>query len=104
MRRLFTVLVAASLVAVLGSSGAAQNAGATAGVPNRKDSLKFAAIGDMGTGDKPQYEIGAQMNAWHGKFPFELVIMLGDKLYCSQRTRDFVDKIEYPYKPLLVPG
>jgi len=31
--------------------------------PTASDSLKFAAIGDMGTGDKPQYEIGAQMNA-----------------------------------------
>jgi 3',5'-cyclic AMP phosphodiesterase CpdA len=73
-------------------------------VPNRKDSLKFVAIGDMGTGDKPQYEVGAQMNAWHGKFPFELVIMLGDNMYGSQRPRDFVDKFENPYKPLLDAG
>src|SRR6478672_5917478 len=104
MRRLLAVLVSASLIAIFGSSGAAQNAGAAAGVPNRKDSLKFAAIGDMGTGAKPQYEIGDQMNAWHRKFPFELVIMLGDNLYGSQRPRDFVDKFENPYKPLLDAG
>src|SRR3954468_7469274 len=111
MRRLLAVLVAGSLLAIFESAGTAETgplalaqsatAGAAAGVPNRKDSLKFAAIGDMGTGDKPQYEIGAQMSAWHGKFPFDTVIMLGDNLYGSQRPRDFVDKFENPYKPLL---
>ena len=101
MRRLLAFLVVASFVAVFGQAGTAQNA---AGVPNHKDSLKFAAIGDNGTGDKPQYEIGAQMNAWHAKFPFEFVIMLGDNLYGSQGPRDFVNKFENPYKPLLDAG
>ena len=66
--------------------------------------MKFAAIGDNGTGDKPQYEVAAQMNAWHGKFPFDTVIMLGDNMYGSQRPQDFVDKFENPYKPLLDAG
>jgi 3',5'-cyclic AMP phosphodiesterase CpdA len=102
VRRLLATLAAGALVAQFGLPAVAQSA--AAGVPNRKDSLKFAAIGDMGTGDKPQYEIGAQMNAWHSKFPFELVIMLGDNLYGSQQPRDFVDKFENPYKPLLDAG
>ena len=99
MRHLLAVVVAGSLLAIFGSSGAAQQA-----LPNRKDSLKFAAIGDMGTGGKPQYEVAAQMSAWHRTFPFELVIMLGDNMYGSQRARDFVDKFESPYKPLLDAG
>jgi hypothetical protein len=77
---------------------------APSGVPNRKDSLKFVAIGDNGTGDRPQYEIAAQMNAWRAKFPFDMVIMLGDNIYGSQQPRDFVDKFENPYKPLLDAG
>ena len=44
------------------------------------------------------------MNAWHGKFPFEMVILLGDNMYGSQRARDFADKFEKPYKPLLDGG
>src|SRR3954465_4550558 len=103
MRRLLANLVVASAIAAAGATGAAQT-GTASGVPNRKDSLKFASIGDMGTGDKPQYEVGAQLNAWHGKFPFDTVIMLGDNLYGSQRPRDFVDKFENPYKPLLDAG
>jgi predicted MPP superfamily phosphohydrolase len=103
MRRLLASLVLASALAASAATGTAQ-VGAASGVPNRRDSLKFAAIGDMGTGDKPQYEVAAQLNAWHGKFPFEMVIMLGDNLYGSQRPRDFVDKFENPYKPLLDAG
>jgi len=103
MRRFLASLVLAFTIAASAGTGTAQT-GAASGVPNRKDSLKFAAIGDMGTGDKPQYEIGAQLNAWHGKFPFDTVIMLGDNLYGSQRPRDFVDKFENPYKPLLDAG
>ena len=73
-------------------------------LPNRKDSVKFLAMGDMGTGDPPQYEIAKQMVAWRSKFPFEFVIMLGDNLYGSQEPRDFVAKFETPYKPLLDGG
>ncbi len=102
MRRLIATVFAAIAI---GASGlpAAQNPPAS-GIQNRKDSLKFAAIGDNGTGDRPQYEIAAQMSAWHRKFPFDMVIMLGDNIYGSQKPRDFVDKFENPYKPLLDAG
>src|SRR3954452_5111712 len=103
MRRLLANLVIASAIAAAGATGAAQT-GTASGVPNRKDSLKFAAIGDMGTGEKPQYQVAAQMAAWQRKFPFDIVIMLGDNLYGSQRPRDFVEKFENPYKPLLDAG
>ena len=73
-------------------------------LPNARDSVKFAAIGDIGTGDTPQYEVGKQMAAWHAKFPYDFVIMLGDNLYGRQEPRDFVTKFELPYKPLLDAG
>ena len=88
--------------AAVAAHGVAQ--GQAAGVPNRKDSLKFAAIGDNGTGDKAQYELAAQMSASHDTFPFDIVIMLGDNIYGGQKPRDFVDKFEKPYKPLLDAG
>ena len=73
-------------------------------VPNRPDSLKFAAFGDNGTGQQPEYDVASQMNVWHAKFRFEFVMMLGDNLYGSQGPADFVQKFERPYKPLLAAG
>ena len=103
MRRLHATLIAGLAIVASGLPGAAQSSAAS-GVPNRKDSLKFAAIGDNGDGSRAQYEIGTQMNGWHSKFPFDMVIMLGDNMYGSQRPNDFVDKFENPYKPLLDAG
>jgi 3',5'-cyclic AMP phosphodiesterase CpdA len=73
-------------------------------LPNRQASLKFAAIGDNGTGEPPEYDVGRQMVAYHGRFPFEMVIMLGDNLYGRQEPQDFVKKFEEPYRPLLEAG
>ncbi len=73
-------------------------------LPNKPGSLKFAVIGDNGTGETPQYEVGKQMLAWHGKFPFVLAVMMGDNIYGSDRPQDFQQKFELPYKPLLDAG
>ena len=73
-------------------------------LPNQAASVKFAAIGDNGTGDRPQYDVAGQMAQWHRRFPFDMVIMLGDNLYGSQGPADFVRKFERPYKPLLDAG
>jgi hypothetical protein len=73
-------------------------------LPNRPDSLKFAAMGDNGTGDRAQYEMAEQMVKTHAAFPFDLVIMLGDNMYGGQSPSDFVKKFEQPYGPLLTAG
>ena len=75
-----------------------------AALPNRPDSLKFAAMGDNGTGDRPQYEVALQMAKAHATFPFDLVIMLGDNMYGGQSPADYVKKFEQPYAPLLAAG
>jgi hypothetical protein len=58
-------------------------------LPNRPDSLKFLVFGDFGTGERPQYELGAQMSTLYGRFPFQMVALVGDNLYGSQRPQDF---------------
>jgi predicted phosphodiesterase len=68
------------------------------------DSLKFAVIGDSGSGEKPQFDIGQQMAMARGGFPFEMVLMLGDNMYGRQREEDFVAKFERPYAALLQAG
>jgi predicted phosphodiesterase len=71
---------------------------------NRSESLKFVAMGDNGTGDQPQYDIARQMVAARSRFPFDLVIMLGDNMYGGQSPSDFVKKFELPYAQLLGTG
>jgi predicted MPP superfamily phosphohydrolase len=73
-------------------------------LPNASDSLKFAVIGDNGTGDPPQYDIAKQMLASHEKFPFTFVVMMGDNIYGSERPQDFLVKFQKPYQPLLDAG
>src|SRR5438874_8620659 len=65
-------------------------------LPNRTDSVKFAALGDNGTGDRAEYDVASQMAAWHARFPYGLVLMLGDNLYGSQKPEDFVQKFAQP--------
>ena len=70
-------------------------------LPRLPDSLKLAIIGDSGNGRRAQYELAAQMIAARKRFPFELVLMVGDNLLGRQAAADFVTKFERPYAPLL---
>jgi len=69
--------------------------------PLKTGSVRFAAIGDMGTGEGPQYEVANRMNAVRQEFPFDFVIMLGDNIYGGSKPKDFERKFEQPYKALL---
>ena len=71
-------------------------------VPNKpKDTLKFAVIGDSGTGDSNQYRLAKVFTDLHQRFPYEFVLMMGDNMYGGESTRDFQKKFEIPYKPIL---
>jgi predicted MPP superfamily phosphohydrolase len=73
-------------------------------LPNAAGAVKFAVIGDSGTGQRPQYEIGALMALARRQFPFDFVIMLGDNIYGWDRPEDFERKFERPYRALLEAG
>src|SRR6188508_170367 len=47
-------------------------------LPNKEGSLKFAVLGDFGTGGREQYELAAQMAKLHTRFAFNVVILVGD--------------------------
>ena len=100
MRRLALAL----LLWVVVVGGAVATGARRTALPARPDSLKFAAIGDTGTGDRAQYDVGEQMATARARFPFELVIMLGDNMYGRQQPQDFVTKFERPYAALLSAG
>lgn len=73
-------------------------------LPLREGSLKFAVLGDFGTGLREQYELADRMAKFHAAFPFELVVMVGDNIYGGERPQDMENKFEKPYKPLLDAG
>jgi 3',5'-cyclic AMP phosphodiesterase CpdA len=99
MRRVILVFI--GLVALAGPRPIAQT---SSRLPVQPESVKFAVIGDNGNGDKPEYDVGQQMAAARGRFPFDMVLMLGDNMYGRQQPQDFVDKFERPYAALLHAG
>jgi predicted phosphodiesterase len=74
-------------------------------LPGNPDSLKFAVMSDLhAENDRKVYALAQQMTAVRAKFPFEMVITAGDNMNESVRPRDFVDKFEEPFGPLLNAG
>jgi hypothetical protein len=97
MRRL---LILAALTATLPLSLLGQELR----LPNKEGSLKFAVIGDSGTGGSEQKVIANELASWRTRFPFEFVVMMGDNLYGGEKAKDFDKKFSIPYKPLLDAG
>jgi hypothetical protein len=73
-------------------------------LPNKPGSVKFAVIGDAGTGSREQTVIANELASWRTRYPFEFVVMMGDNLYGGEKPKDFAKKFEIPYKPLLSAG
>lgn len=96
MRR-YTPIAAAALFAALLPAQELQ-------LPNKKDSFRFAVIGDSGTGGRNAYEVAQRLVEYHQKFKFDVVVMLGDNMYGGQSPKDYKKKFEDPYKVLLDAG
>jgi predicted phosphodiesterase len=79
-------------------------AAAQVALPNKAGSFKFGVLGDFGTASQAQYQLADQMAKLHGRFKYDLVVLVGDNLYGSERPQDFKKKFEIPYKPLLDAG
>jgi hypothetical protein len=73
-------------------------------LPNKSDSVRFAVLGDTGTGESHQYETAKQVERLRDVFPFDFVIMLGDNLYGGDKPKDFDKKFERPYQLMLSRG
>ena len=56
--------------------------------PLKKDSVRFAIIGDMGTGEKAQYEVAWQMERSRQTTGFDFVPMPGDNIYGGKSAAD----------------
>lgn len=73
-------------------------------LPNSPDSLKFAVIGDSGTGGRAQRRVAQVMASYRQQFDYKIVLMAGDNMYGRQRPRDYEAKFELPYQALLEKG
>lgn len=73
-------------------------------LPNKAGAVKFAVLGDTGTGSSDQVAVGKQVFAFKSKFPFDFALLLGDNLYGGDSPKDYAKKFEVPYKALLDAG
>lgn len=117
MRHLFAAVCAALILTGCGGAPSTSSPGETAAspqparpasevlrLPNRPGSVRFAAIGDAGRGDRAQFEVSARMQAFRSVFPYDFVVMLGDNVYDGGTPDDYRLKFELPYQPLLADG
>ena len=73
-------------------------------IPLQDKSVRFAVIGDSGTGDRAQYEVAQRMEAYRQAAKFDFVIMLGDNIYGSHSPRDFLKNLSSLISLCWMPG
>ena len=101
MRSFYSVLFFLSVCVSSISAGAQQVA---VKLPLHAGSVRFAVIGDSGTGNKEQFEVAQELERYRQDVKFDFVIMLGDNIYGGHSASDFKRKFEEPYKSLLDAG
>ena len=69
-----------------------------------RQNIRFAVIGDSGTGKQGQWAIARAMGSFYDRDPFELVLMLGDNIYGGVSRRSLQQCFEKPYGKLIERG
>ena len=98
MRHVLTTVACAVVASAL------LGARATPLLPNATGSLKMVVMGDNGDGSREQADVAEQMASLHQQFRYDLVLMVGDNFYGSQRPSDLEQKFARPYRTLLDAG
>ncbi len=110
MNALSVALFAAALLLaapVTGDQSPAAPAAETAPViklPLKDGSVRFAVVGDNGTGKEPEFQVAVEMERFREVVHYDFVVMDGDNIYGGHTASDFQRKFEVPYKPLLDAG
>lgn len=104
MKRPITSVIALSLFVFCAASFAQPAKPVTLVLPGEKDSIKFLAMGDTGTGSPQQRELAMVMIDYRKVFPYDFAIMVGDNMYGGEKPDDFKKKFEDPYRELLDGG
>jgi hypothetical protein len=70
-------------------------------LPLKEGSVRFAIMGDTGTGTIKQQQLADVMVRYRVAFPFDFVLMLGDNLYGAETPADYSKKFSDVYQKLL---
>ncbi|HUK87476.1 MAG TPA: metallophosphoesterase [Terriglobales bacterium] len=103
-RTLLVLLGCLALAAGALQSSAPSQRPADLRLPLTPESVRFAVIGDSGTGTAEQYQVAQEMEKFRQSVGFDFVLMLGDNIYGGKDANSFARKFEIPYKPLLDAG
>jgi 3',5'-cyclic AMP phosphodiesterase CpdA len=98
---LISAILSSPTLAQKNSNNNAHSAPLKLALPLKDGSLRFAVIGDTGSGTSKQRDVGDMMVRYHTAFSFEFVLMMGDNLYGGEAPQDFEKKFAEPYKALL---
>lgn len=90
-----------SVSSAAAKTSAASSAPVKVSLPMKDGSVRFAVIGDTGTGTEQQQQLADVMLGYQKAFPFEFVLMMGDNMYGGEKPEDFRVKFENVYKALL---
>lgn len=112
MRRLtLTTISAAALILIAAAYSSAAKNPKSSGIsqpfvtlPLKPNSLRFAVIGDSGSGDTAETQIAQQMAAIRVQVKFDFVLTVGDNLYGGSSPSDYELRFSKPFKPLLDQG
>jgi hypothetical protein len=100
-RDLLRGITAAGLAAAASKVTLAGNAGPTL---EAFQPVRFAVIGDWGTGCANQMAVGDRMTRMHANGAFDLVVSVGDNIYPDGSPEDFGQKFERPFAGLIETG
>ena len=67
-------------------------------------SVRFAVIGDFGTGTSQQYDVARTMATVRARSAYDFVITVGDNIYGGWSTKAMTERFETPYQPLIAAG
>ncbi|QQS41409.1 MAG: metallophosphoesterase [Acidobacteriota bacterium] len=98
-----TILTAALFIAAIPAGAIAQPADELFG-PIGDDEVRFAAVGDTGTGGSDQMKVAERLEAVRNSTGFTTLLFLGDNIYPSGSPSDIEDKFLKPYSDLFLAG
>jgi 3',5'-cyclic AMP phosphodiesterase CpdA len=98
---LFALLTTTTVADAQRSATLSPEAPPSVKLPLKEGSVRFAVIGDNGTGQRAEFEVADQMERFRRVVKFDFVTMNGDNIYGRHRASDFREKFEHPYKSLL---
>ncbi len=70
-------------------------------LPLKQGSVRFAVMGDTGSGTEMQQQVADMMIRYRELFPFDFVLMMGDNLYGGETPADYQKKFSDVYQKLL---